>query len=287
MKKFILSCSVVLLGLGLAGCGNNVSKNNSTHKKNNTEVVSSKKDTSIHNSTPQKQETDNNNNLWNDNKNNKLNAYIMSWEKTLNQNYTEYSPSHPLNYMGYEYPTIFPKQKITVQGQPVTVEWSNNGKGNKDYEVVAIYSDLKNTQAPSPHLYFFTIHNERPVVLITQQTQGNDNNTVDFRPTENKDLANAFTAIINGQDPQPVNVQEENQSQNTDTQQQSGTQQNNQDAQPQNLTEFVNKYGMSPALYKMKHDGMSQLQALESTPDNMKTSGEIQLQHQLEQGNQQ
>lgn len=229
VKKFILSCSVVLLGIGLAGCGNNASKHNSTHKKgNNTEVVSSKKDISIHNSTSQKQEADSNNNLWNDNKNNKLNSYIMSWEKTLNQNYTEYSPSHPLNYMGYEYPTIFPKQKITVQGQPVTVEWSNNGKGNKDYEVVAIYSDLRNTQAPSPHLYFFTIHNDRPVVLITQQTQGNDNNTVDFHPTENKDLANAFTAIIDGQNPQPVNGQEKNQSQNTDIQQQSSTQQNNQ-----------------------------------------------------------
>lgn len=43
----------------------------------------------------------------------------------------------------------------------------------------------------------------------------------------------------------------------------------------QALTDFINKYGMTPAVYKMEH-GMSERQALESTPDNMKTSGEIQ-----------
>lgn len=34
---------------------------------------------------------------------------------------------------------------------------------------------------------------------------------------------------------------------------------------------------MSPAAYKMAH-GMSEKEALESTPDTMKTSGELQLQ---------
>lgn len=79
-----------------------------------------------------------------------------------------------------------------------------------------------------------------------------------------------------------------NSSQSVDTQSSSVQQQpinNQQDVQsePQTLTEFVNKYGMSPAAYKMQYEGMSELQALQSTPDGMKTSGEIQLQHQLEQ----
>lgn len=43
---------------------------------------------------------------------------------------------------------------------------------------------------------------------------------------------------------------------------------------------------MSPAAYKMQHDGMTAQQALEATPDNMKTTGEIQTQHNMEQGNQ-
>ena len=52
-----------------------------------------------------------------------------------------------------------------------------------------------------------------------------------------------------------------------------------------NLHDFVNRYGMSPAAYKMQHDGMTAQQALDATPDNMKTTGELQLQHSMEQGN--
>lgn len=48
---------------------------------------------------------------------------------------------------------------------------------------------------------------------------------------------------------------------------------------PTTLTGFVNKYGESPAAYKMDHDGMTAQQALDATPDNMETSGEIQLEH--------
>lgn len=62
--------------------------------------------------------------------------------------------------------------------------------------------------------------------------------------------------------------------------------------QPQNLPatagklhDFVNRYGMSPAEYKVQHDGMTPQQALDATPDNMKTTGELQLQHSMEQGN--
>ena len=45
------------------------------------------------------------------------------------------------------------------------------------------------------------------------------------------------------------------------------------------LSGFINKYGMSPAMYKIQYEGMSEEDALRSTPDSMKTSGEIQLGH--------
>lgn len=45
------------------------------------------------------------------------------------------------------------------------------------------------------------------------------------------------------------------------------------------LSGFINKYGMSPAMYKIQNEGMSEEDALRSTPDSMKTSGEIQLGH--------
>lgn len=56
------------------------------------------------------------------------------------------------------------------------------------------------------HLYLFTFHNGNPVVLITQQTNGNviksaDNNSNDglhFKETANQDLNNGFKAIASG-----------------------------------------------------------------------------------------
>lgn len=35
----------------------------------------------------------------------------------------------------------------------------------------------------------------------------------------------------------------------------------------------------------MQHNNMSSKQALEAVPDNMKTSGELQTQHNMEQNN--
>lgn len=48
---------------------------------------------------------------------------------------------------------------------------------------------------------------------------------------------------------------------------------------PNTLTGFLNKYGESPAAYKMDHEGMTAEQALAATPDDMETSGELQTEH--------
>ncbi|RWY85760.1 hypothetical protein [Pediococcus acidilactici] len=53
-------------------------------------------------------------------------------------------------------------------------------------------------------------------------------------------------------------------------------------SEPKTLSEFINKYGMSPVAYKIQHDGMSREQALKSTPDTMKSSGELQSQYLME-----
>ncbi|GAJ25384.1 hypothetical protein JCM15457_247 [Liquorilactobacillus sucicola DSM 21376 = JCM 15457] len=50
------------------------------------------------------------------------------------------------------------------------------------------------------------------------------------------------------------------------------------------LTGFLNKYGMSPVAYKIQHQGMSEYDALKSTPDTMKMSGEIQTEYMMDQG---
>ena len=50
------------------------------------------------------------------------------------------------------------------------------------------------------------------------------------------------------------------------------------------LHDFVNRYGESPAAYLSDHYGMSPEQAVQSVPNDMKTSGEIQDTYQLQQG---
>lgn len=50
------------------------------------------------------------------------------------------------------------------------------------------------------------------------------------------------------------------------------------------LSDFVNRYGVSPpSLYLVQYNGMSIKEALDVVPDNMKTSGELQTQHNLAQ----
>ncbi|MCI1283047.1 MAG: hypothetical protein LKG24_00430 [Lacticaseibacillus songhuajiangensis] len=51
------------------------------------------------------------------------------------------------------------------------------------------------------------------------------------------------------------------------------------------LTSFVNKYGVSPALYMIQHYGMSKKDALNSVPERLLTSGEMQTQYQLNNSN--
>ena len=72
---------------------------------------------------------------------------------------------------------------------------------------------------------------------------------------------------------QSSNNQQQSQQGQQTQQSQSG---NGQLPPASDLHDFVNKYGESPAAYLMDHAGMSQSQALNSVPTDMKTSGEIQ-----------
>lgn len=71
---------------------------------------------------------------------------------------------------------------------------------------------------------------------------------------------------------------------NAQGQQASSTPSNGQLPPSTDLHDFVNRYGESPAAYLSDHYGMSQSQALNSVPDNMKSSGELQYQEGVRQG---
>ena len=106
----------------------------------------------------------------------------------------------------------------------------------------------------------------------SQTVQQSSKSNVQSQPLQNK--TNSQQSATNSKQ---NNTSQVNQSQNVQPQSQ---------LPPANsLSDFVNKYGVSPSLYLMQHNNMSSKQALESVPDNMKTSGELQTQHNMEQNN--
>ncbi|WP_431814546.1 hypothetical protein [Limosilactobacillus portuensis] len=87
------------------------------------------------------------------------------------------------------------------------------------------------------------------------------------------------SSVANSSSQQPTNQR----TQGTSNQQASAS--NNGQLPPStDLHDFVNRYGESPAAYLMEHNGMSAQQAVQSVPNDMKTSGEIQDTYQLQQG---
>lgn len=84
---------------------------------------------------------------------------------------------------------------------------------------------------------------------------------------------------------QAVNQSTTQQASNTQGQQQSSSAPTNGQLPPStDLHDFVNRYGESPAAYLSDHYGMSPEQAVQSVPNDMKSSGEIQDTYQLQQG---
>lgn len=111
---------------------------------------------------------------------------------------------------------------------------------------------------------------------VTNQNNPQQNNTNQQAQNQVSDQSQQTSNTNTSQQPQQQPIQD-----NQDTQQQAS---NGISYDENTLTGFVNKYGESPAAYKVEHNRMSQLQALESTPDSMKTFGEKQTQQGMENG---
>lgn len=141
--------------------------------------------------------------LWDNEKANVLADFMASWGKMMNQSYNRFSPGHNTDLYGLRLPdtVLSGNWTMAVDGQPVSVSWSDDGNGNADYQLVAVYSDAENaTRMGEAHVYFFTLQNGVPKVFITQQNQGNPDNYLYFAETQNMELRNGFTNIVkNGQ----------------------------------------------------------------------------------------
>ena len=136
------------------------------------------------------------NTVWNLQKRSELLTFMQSWGDVMGQSYIEYSPGFEANWYGYSFPSTLTRNNIAVGGNQAILQWSETGTVSDIYNVVAIYSDIATTTKMERHLYLFTILNGQPVVLVTMQNQGNAENMIYFKQSQNADLNNGFAEII-------------------------------------------------------------------------------------------
>lgn len=134
--------------------------------------------------------------LWNQDKAKQLQSFMTGWGRSMKQQYESYTPGNSVNYYGISEPDLMSSMPPALNNQKISIAWSDDGQSNADYALVAVYSDAVTAPDMDAHLYFFVIHAGQPMVLITQQDQGNDNNWLYFSVTANKDLQNGFARII-------------------------------------------------------------------------------------------
>lgn len=157
--------------------------------------------------------------LWDKNKASQLETFVTQWGKTLGQEYKSYNPQNNVSLYGTPLPqaVINGNWKMAINEAPVTVQWSEDGTGQADFNLVAVYSDVETGEYLGQHVYFFGFQNGQPKVYLTQQNQGNDKNYMYFNETQNQQLKQGFIDIVNGQTPQTPVVEESTQQATTTT----------------------------------------------------------------------
>ncbi|GEQ48809.1 DUF4767 domain-containing protein [Tetragenococcus koreensis] len=140
--------------------------------------------------------------LWDTDKAQSLDTFMTDWGETMDQEYKEYSQGNNVDWYGEQIPDELVGEKkdwnTVLEEEPIDFEWSENGEASEDaYALVAVYSDADTQEYPDQHLYFFAIYDGEPKVLISQQTQGNAENNFYFSETDNEELQDGFSDIVN------------------------------------------------------------------------------------------
>ncbi|MDA9470919.1 DUF4767 domain-containing protein [Enterococcus sp. 5H] len=214
MKKIVL-VSLAGLGILLAGCQSGKNKETVALSTSETAVSSSSMSSSSSSqssSTTQEKVKESTTTatssqeivkeeLWNSTKSQELNIFMAQWGQTMDQVYKEYSPGNNVNLYGLQLPDGILNNENGWQASigevPISVTWSENGQVSDGYALVAVYSDAESQPYLKQHVYFFTIQSDgTPAVLVTMQNQGNENNYLYFRETDNQELKNGFTELV-------------------------------------------------------------------------------------------
>lgn len=217
MKKWLL----LLIGMGIlfTGCTSENTRTKATIETDTTiETKKSKTQSTEQTTTEMKQSVEASasessitessseevkNTLWDSEKSTQLATFVPQWGKTLGQEYKSYNPQNNVSLYGTPLPSavIDGNWKMAINEAPVTVQWSEDGTGHADFNLVAVYSDVETGEYLGQHVYFFGFQNGQPKVYLTQQNQGNENNYLYFNETQNQQLKQGFIDIVNGQTP--------------------------------------------------------------------------------------
>lgn len=192
MKKIIGLLAIAAMGTTLAACGDQASQNDNSARQSSTQSSQqvNNNDSQQASSTSSSHHDDT---LWNNNKDEQLESFINKWAPTMHQSYEKYDGQNQLKVStGVTYPQDLDEEQ--VEGQPGLMGWAPTGKGDYDYNVVAIYN-YDGTEPPLPNriTYFFAFHDGKPVVLVDQSNNGDPN----CKPTSNQDVASNFERIAN------------------------------------------------------------------------------------------
>ncbi|WP_127850206.1 Lreu_0056 family protein [Lacticaseibacillus hulanensis] len=128
--------------------------------------------------------------------------FMQGWDKKSGQQNVEYTQSHPVDFYGLKVPTDFNKMAPAIGNDKISYTLSTNGKTTADYAVVAIYSDAATAAFFDQHVYLFTLHRGKPEVLVTMQNEGNPNNWLYFKPSDDAELQKGFAQVVAGKTPQ-------------------------------------------------------------------------------------
>lgn len=191
MKKLITVGLAMTLALTLAACGQkktSSSNGSSQYSAKSAKTVS--EDQGKNSSSTQPANDQQTGALWNGKKDEELADFMRSWGPTMGQNYKKYDGHAPLHVStGLNYPADLHREVVDGGG---TIGWAPSGKGNYDYNVVAIYNfDGDKPPLPNRITYFFAFHNGHPVALVDQSRDGDPH----CHPTANKDVASNFERI--------------------------------------------------------------------------------------------
>ncbi|MCW8068679.1 DUF4767 domain-containing protein [Enterococcus lactis] len=225
-KRLFLLGTILLLG-GCSTVSQNEQKkqvDSTTHETETTRKESSTKEietTTLETNTTESSKATNSDTsdsqikqeLWDTNKASQLATFVPQWGKTLGQEYKSYNHQNNVSLYGTPLPqaVINGNWKMAINEAPVTVQWSEDGTGQADFNLVAVYSDVETGEYLGQHVYFFGFQNGQPKVYLMQQNQGNENNYLYFNETQNQQLKQGFIDIVNGQTPQTPVVEESTQ----------------------------------------------------------------------------